>query len=144
MPGSSPSRPLTSLGQTLLTVAAGVAFVAAVAVIGATQPAVGDSPGAFARGGPHDAADVNPEAAEQGEQAEEKNGAFEEAQEKGIAGQSRPTGAAAAAPVAGWAGEQPVDNLVGGPGGRAVRLSAASGARQRSAGTRSRGCRPRR
>jgi hypothetical protein len=112
MPGSSPSRPLTSLGQALLTVAAGVAFVVAVAVIGATQPAVGDSPGAFARGGPHDAADVNPEAAEQGEQAEEKNEAFEEAQENGTAGQSRPTGAAAAAPAAGWAGEQPVDNLV--------------------------------
>jgi hypothetical protein len=111
MPGSSPSLPLSSLGRTVLTVAAGVAFVAAVALIGATQPAVGDGPGAFSRGGPHDSADVNPEAAEQGEQAEEKNEAFEQAKEKGIAGQSRPTGAAAAAAAAGWAGEQPVDNL---------------------------------
>lgn len=111
MVGSSPSRSFNSLGRTVLTVAAGVAFVAAVALIGATQPAVGDSPGAFARGGPHDAADVNPEAAEQGEQAEEKNEAFEVAKEKGIAGQSRPTGAAAAAAAAGWAGEQPVDNV---------------------------------
>ena len=112
MLGSSPSHPLSSLGRTVLTVAAGVAFVAAVALVGTTQPSPGDAPGAFTRGGPGAAADVNPEAAEQGEQADEKFEAWEEAQEKGTAGQSRPTGAAAAAAAVGWAGEQPVDNLV--------------------------------
>jgi len=112
MLGSSPSRPQSSFARTALTVAAGAVFVGAVALVGATQPPVTDSPGAFARGGPHDAADVNPEAAEQAEQAQERIEAWEAAQDQGIAGQSRPIGAAAAAPAAGWAGEQPVDNLV--------------------------------
>ena len=109
MLGSSPSRPLALVGRTVLTVAAGIAFVGAVALIGATQPRAGDGPGAFSRGGPHDAGDVNPEAAEQAEQAQEKIEAWASAKQLGIAGQSRPTGATAAPAATGWAGEQPVD-----------------------------------
>ena len=44
MLGSSPSRPLALVGRTVLTLAAGVAFVGAVALIGATQPRAGDGP----------------------------------------------------------------------------------------------------
>src|SRR5260221_10204165 len=99
MPGSSPARPLSSLGRTLLTVAAGAAFIGAVGLVAATQPAVGDRPGAFARGG-GGATDVNPEAAEQGEQAPEKTEAWQEAPQHGLVGQARPTGAPAAAPPA--------------------------------------------
>jgi hypothetical protein len=109
MLGSSASRPLSSIGRTVLAVAAGVAFVASVALIGATQPAASGGPGAFARGGPRDAAEVNPEAAEQGEQAQEKLEAWQEAEEQGIVGQARPTGAAATLAAVGWAGEQAVD-----------------------------------
>ena len=92
MPGSSPSRPLSSLGRTFLTVAAGAAFIRSVALIAATQPTVADRPGAFARGG--GATDVNPEAAEQGEQAQEKIEAWQQARAQGRVGQARPTGAA--------------------------------------------------
>jgi hypothetical protein len=96
--------------RTVLTVAAAVAFIGAVALIAGSRSAPSaDLPGAEARGGPGTAADDNPEAAEQGELAEERNGAFEQAQEQGTAGQARPKGSAAAAPVAGWAGERPVD-----------------------------------
>ncbi len=109
MLGSSPSRPLSAARQTLLTIAVAAAFIAAVAVIGATQPSPADGPGALARAGHGAAADVNPEAAEQGEQAQEKLEAWQEAQEQGRVGQARPTGSAAAPPAAGWAGEQPVD-----------------------------------
>ena len=108
MLGSSPSRPLSGLGRTLLTAAAGAAFIGAVAVIGASQPRPADGPGALARAG-HGATDVNPEAAEQADQAAEKAAAFQAAQANGTVGQARPVGAAAAAPVAGWAGEQAVD-----------------------------------
>jgi len=110
MLGSSQSRSLSALGQTVLTVVAGVAFIGAVALIGATQPTAADGPGAFARGGPRDAADVNPEAEEQAEIAEERHEAYEEAEREGTVGQVRPTaGAGVAAAAAGWAGELPVD-----------------------------------
>ena len=105
MVGSSPSRPMSSLARTLLTAAAGVAFIGAVALVGATRPSAVDGPGALGRGGPHDTADVNPEAAEGGERAQEKIEAFREAIGNGSVGQARPTGPGAAAPVAGWAGE---------------------------------------
>jgi hypothetical protein len=82
-----------------------VAVIVVVAILGispvAMQP-IGFYP--LGRGGP--GADVNPEAAEQGEQAEERREAFEEAVEQGKAG--RPF-AVAAAPAPGWAGEQLVD-----------------------------------
>ena len=109
MLGSSQSRPMSSFVRTVLTVAAGVVFVAAVALVGATQPAVGDSPGALARAGHGNAADVNPEAAEQGEQAQEKIEAWQETVESGTAGQARPTGPGAAPAATGWVGEQSVD-----------------------------------
>jgi hypothetical protein len=109
MTGSSPSRPAAGLVQTLAVVLAGAAFIGAVALIAATQPAPSDSPSALARGGGGAAADVNPEAAEQGEGAQERREAYREAQERGLVGQERPTGNAAAAPAAGWAGETPMD-----------------------------------
>ena len=106
--GSSPSRPLPRFVQTLLSGAVAAAFIGAVALVGATQPSATDAPGAFARGGPRDAADVNPEALEQGEQAQEKIAAWNKAVQNGTAGQARPTGAAAAVAATGWAGEQAV------------------------------------
>ena len=76
------------------------------------RPATGnsadsDAPGDAARGGPGAATDDNPEAAEQGEETEKRNEAFTEAKAAGKTGQQRL--AAAAAPVAGWAGEVPFD-----------------------------------
>ena len=111
MLGSSPSRSSSALGQTLLTVAAGVAFIGAVALIGATQPRLADGPGAFGRGGPRDAADVNPDAAEQGQIAQERAEAYQRAADQGTVGQARPIGKAASAPATGWDGEQPVDTV---------------------------------
>ena len=112
MLGSSQSRSLSGMGQTLLTILAGIAFVGAVALIGATQPSPADAPGALTRGGPRDAADVNPEAAEQAEIAEERHEAYEEAEREGRVGQSRPTaGVGVAAAAVGWAGEVPVDTI---------------------------------
>jgi hypothetical protein len=110
MTGSSPARPLPGFARTLAVVLVGAAFIGAVALIGSTQPAPADGPGALARGG-GGATDVNPEAAEQGEQAQERREAYQEAVEQGTVGQQRPTGAAAAAPVAGWAGETPLDTI---------------------------------
>jgi hypothetical protein len=79
-----------------------------VIVVGAVllyRPTGGsDGFGPHARGGP--GTDVNPEAAEQQEQAEERREAFEEAVEKGKAGKPF---AVTAAPAVGWAGEQVVD-----------------------------------
>ena len=106
MTGSSQSHSLSALGRTALTVAAGAAFVAAVALIGATQPAPADGPGALARAGHGAATDVSPEAGEQGEQAQEKLEAWREAVEQGRVGQSKPGGGGSTTPAAGWAGEQ--------------------------------------
>ena len=109
---SRPSRATSALGQTVLTVLAAIAFIGAVALIGSTQPPAGDAPGALTRGGPRDAADVNPEAEEQQEQAEERREAYEEAEREGRTGQVRPAaGPGVAAPAAGWAGEIPVDTV---------------------------------
>ena len=100
----------SNLRTTVLTIAAGAAFIAAVAVIGATQPAAADGPAALSRAKP--VVDVNPEAAEQAEQAEERREAYEAAEAAGLTGQIRPTAGPAAAPAAtGWAGEQPVDTV---------------------------------
>ena len=109
MTGSTPARPLSAATRTVLTVAAGVAFIGAVALVGGPRsgPAA-DVPGAQARGGPGAAADVNPEAAEQGELTQERNEAFAQAKEQRTAGKALPQ-AAPAAPAAGWAGEQVVD-----------------------------------
>jgi len=109
MSGSTPARPWSGITRTLLTIGAAVAFIGAVALIADTQPPGPDLPGDATRGGPQ--ADVNPEAAEQAEQAEERQEAYEQAEEQGKVGQARPTGQAAAAPVAGWAGERPVDTV---------------------------------
>jgi hypothetical protein len=107
-----PARATSALGQTLLTVIAAMTFIGAVALIGSTQPRAGDAPGTLTRGGPRDAADVNPEAEEQQEQAEERREAFEEAARDGRTGQVRPAaGPGAAAPAAGWVGEVPVDTV---------------------------------
>jgi len=95
------------MASTLLTLAAAIAFIGAVAMIASTQPSVADGPGALARGG-GTAAD-NPEREEQAEQAAERAEAYEQAKEKGLVGQARPTGAAAAAPATGWLGERPLD-----------------------------------
>jgi hypothetical protein len=82
-----------------------VAVIVVVAILGirpvAMQP-VGFYP--IGRGGP--GADFNPEAEGQGEQAEERREAFEEAVEQGTAGKPF---AVAAAPAPGWAGEQLID-----------------------------------
>src|SRR3954447_5041936 len=110
MPGSTSSTPISAVRSTLFTVAAAIAFIGAVAIIGATQPSASDDPGALSRA-KADAADVNPEAAEQAEQAEERHEAYEAAEDAGLVGQARPTGAAAAAPATGWAGELPVDTI---------------------------------
>ncbi|HEX5823194.1 MAG TPA: sialidase family protein [Candidatus Limnocylindrales bacterium] len=110
MTGSSSTRPRSVVTQTILTVAAAVAFIGAVALVAGPRSAPGvDGPGANTRGGPGAATDVNPEAAEQAEIAEERAEAFEEAEQQGKVGQARPTGPAAAAAAVGWAGEVPVD-----------------------------------
>ena len=110
MTGSSPARPLPAFVRTLLTVAAGVAFVGAVALIGATQPRP-DTPSDLGRGGPQAGSqEDNPEAGEQAEIAAERAEAYQEAKEHGKVGQARPTaGAGVAAAAAGWSGETPVD-----------------------------------
>ncbi|HET7029940.1 MAG TPA: sialidase family protein, partial [Candidatus Limnocylindrales bacterium] len=100
--------PVSAFRSTILTLIAAIAFIGAVALIGSTQPSASDGPGALARARA-DAADVNPEAAEQGEQAEERAEAYEEAEREGRVAAGRPTGSAAAAPAAGWAGENVVD-----------------------------------
>ena len=110
MTGSSPSRPWSGALRTLSIVAVSIAFIAAVAYIAETQPAPADGPGALARGGPN-ATDVNPEAEEQAEIAEERHEAFEEAEREGKVGQQRPTAGAAAAAATGWAGERPIDPI---------------------------------
>ena len=51
--------------------------------------------------------ELNQEAEEQAESTEKRHEAFEKAKAAGKTGQQRPTGAAAAAPAAGWAGELP-------------------------------------
>ena len=109
MSGTPPPASVSALRSTALTVAAAVAFIGAVAVIGSTQPGPADGPGALARA-KADATDVNPEAAEQGERAQERAEAYELALEAGRAGQMRPSagGGVASAPAPGWAGEQPV------------------------------------
>ena len=99
----------STLVKTLVTIGAAAAFIGAVALVGATQPRSVDLPSALGRGGPD--ADVNPEAAEQAEIAEERHEAYEEAEAQGKVGQVRLTAAGAAAPTAGWAGEQPVDTV---------------------------------
>jgi hypothetical protein len=112
MLGSSPSRSSSALAQTVLALLAGMAFIGAVAVVGATQPSAADGPGALTRGGPRDAADVNPEAEEGAEKAEERREAYEDAERQGKVGQMRPTaGAGVAAAAAGWAGEIPIDSV---------------------------------
>jgi hypothetical protein len=82
-----------------------VAVIVVVAILG-IRPVPMQSIGFYplGRGGP--GADVNPEAAEQGEQAEERREAFEQAVEQGEAGKPL---AVAAAPAPGWAGEQLVE-----------------------------------
>src|SRR6186713_2158790 len=55
------------------------------------------------------AEELNEEAQEQAESTEKRLEAFEKAKAAGKTGQQRPTGAAAAAPAAGWAGEFPMD-----------------------------------
>src|SRR6476646_155907 len=55
------------------------------------------------------AEELNEEAQEQAEGTEKRHEAFEKAKAAGKTGQQRPTGAAAAAPAAGWAGEFPMD-----------------------------------
>jgi hypothetical protein len=110
MTGSIAPRPASVALRTIVTVALGAAFIGSVAVIGATQQAPADSPGALSRGGPGTAEDANKEAEEQQEKAEQRREAFEEAVAAGKAGQVRPAagpGVAAAAP--GWAGELPFD-----------------------------------
>jgi hypothetical protein len=107
--GSSASRSLSAMGRTILTIAAAIAFIGAVALIGATQQSPNDSPGALARAGHGNATDVNPEAGEQGDQAAEKIEAYQQAVEQGTAGQARPSGAAGGTPAVGWAGEQADD-----------------------------------
>ena len=83
-----------------------VAVIVVVAILG-IRPVAMQSIGFYplGRGGP--GADVNPEAAEQGEQAEERREAFEEAVEQGKAGKPL---AVVAAPAPGWAGEQLVES----------------------------------
>jgi hypothetical protein len=108
MTGSTATRPLSGIVRTLGILAVSTAFIGAVALIAATQPPPADGPGALTRGGPNAANDVNPEAAEQAEIAEERAEAFEEAEREGKVGQQRPIAAAAAV---GWAGEFPIDNV---------------------------------
>ncbi|HEY3164986.1 MAG TPA: sialidase family protein [Candidatus Limnocylindrales bacterium] len=94
-----------------MTIGAGVAFIGAVALIGATQPGP-DVRSDLTRGGPGAVAEDNPEAEEQAEIAAERAEAYQEAKEHGNAGQVRPAaGAGAAAAPAGWAGETPVDTI---------------------------------
>ncbi|HET7472668.1 MAG TPA: sialidase family protein [Candidatus Limnocylindrales bacterium] len=101
---------ISAARSTVRTVIAAIAFIGAVAMVGATQPSPADGPSALARA-KGDAADVNPEAGEQAEQTEKRAEAYEEAEREGKIGAARPTGAAAAAPAAGWAGEQVVDGV---------------------------------
>ena len=111
MTGSTPSRSRSVATTTVLTIAAAVAFIGAVALVAGPRSAPPvDGPGEQARGGPGTAED-NPEAEEQAEIAEERHEAYEEAEREGKVGQSRPSGAAAAAPAAGWVGEQPIDTV---------------------------------
>ena len=93
MPGSSLVPPLLGrVVQTVLTVAAAVAFIGAVALIaGHPARARRDGPGASAAAARAPTTDVNPEAAEQAEIAEERAEAFEEAEAQGKVGQARPT-----------------------------------------------------
>jgi hypothetical protein len=115
MPGSA-ARAASPLARTLLTTAAAVAFIGAVTLVANTQPRSGAPAGELGgRGGPKAGptataeADVNPELQEQGEVVQERIEAYEAAVAAGTSGQIRPRGATAAAPAAGWAGEQPVD-----------------------------------
>src|SRR5690349_7303039 len=116
MNAPSPSRPMSSVARTALTVAVSVAFIASVALVAGTQTRASAGGDAIAgRGGPHPstatsaAADVNPELQEQAEVAQQRVEAYRAARAAGTAGQARPLGAAATAPASGWAGEQPVD-----------------------------------
>src|SRR5215212_3237772 len=111
MSGSTPSASLSIVRSTVLTIVVAVGFIGAVAVIGSTQGAPGDGPGALARA-KADGADANPEAEEQEEQAEERREAYEEAEREGKVGQVRAApGGAVAVAATGWAGEQPVDTI---------------------------------
>jgi hypothetical protein len=103
------------MARTTLTVAAACVFIGAVTLVANTQPLPRTATELGGRGGPKTAptataeADVNPELHEQTEVAQERVEAYQEARNAGTAGQIRPRGAAATAPAAGWAGEQPVD-----------------------------------
>ena len=76
-----------------------------VLVVGQLSPRAREVPSEV-RGGPGSNAEGNPEAEEQAEEVEEKHEAFEAAVRSGTAGREL---AVAAAPAAGWAGEQLVD-----------------------------------
>ena len=101
---------ISAFRSTVLTLLAAIAFIGAVALIGSTQPSAADAPGALSRA-KADAADVNPEAAEQAEGAQERAEAYEEAQREGSVKAARPTGAAATLAATGWAGEQVTDGI---------------------------------
>jgi hypothetical protein len=97
-------RPLRR-SHALLSILSVAALVIGLS-FGLARPVATDGPGEAARGGPGATTDDNPEAAEQGEETEKRNEAFTEAKAEGKTGQHR---LAAAAPVAGWAGEVPFD-----------------------------------
>jgi hypothetical protein len=105
MTGSTSPRPLSVMTRTVLTVAAAVAFIGAVAFIAGPRSATAvDGPGELARGGPSVDDGGAEEAAEQLEKTEQRNEAFAEARREGTSGQVRPAAAPAAA---GWVGEFP-------------------------------------
>ena len=95
---------LASMPRSIFAVAAIIAIVATALLLGGPFDPSLSGPLGVGRGGP--GADINPEAAEQGEQTQERREAFERAVEAGTAGRAVPV---AAAPAAGWVGEQLVD-----------------------------------
>jgi len=100
--GQALGRPSGAAFLSLVAVVV-LAFVGAIAVA-QLAPLTSGVPSEI-RGG-HDAADANPEAAEQAEAAHEHQERFQEAVAAGTAGQAQPIGNA---PAAGWAGEKLVD-----------------------------------
>ncbi len=99
-----------ALSRTILVVLASIAFIGAVLLVNASIPRDGGRDADLARGGPKPtAASDNPEIAEQGEQAQERHGAYQQALQAGTFGKVTPiTGT----PAAGWFGEKVVDATV--------------------------------
>jgi len=98
----------TALPRALLVVLAAAGFMGAVLLVDGSLPRKSVPGLDLGRGGPN-AADPNPEAAEQAELVQERQAAYEAALLTGTAGRALPI---LGTPAAGWAGEQVVDPTV--------------------------------